>query len=309
LGLTCSIGTLNSQPIGLALRSFLYRPSEIIQFSKIADEANVEAIFFPDIPRLYDSLTLSSYAFASTKKIRIGSGVLRPLEHGLVELTRTVATLQFVSDNRFILGVGTGNPGQNPHETIEKMLDMVRELRLSLQNVSPDIVPPTYVATLRVGIARRVIQIADGLILNFCSPQYCSKIVSGLRSETELNKKRIACYVKIFYSKKIETARRLLIEEFANYDQIPTYHKMFERDDIAKDIAQAKANIEMIVQSGRLPSSLLSISLVNPSSDELKGIVQKFRDGGVDLPVIYPYFSPDTETSFKREIMSSIVSM
>ena len=43
----------------------------------------------------------------------------------------------------------------------------------------------------------------------------------------------------LFQSQKV--AQRMMIQEFAMYDSMLQYHKMFERDGVAGDIAQSTA--------------------------------------------------------------------
>ncbi len=289
----------------LALRSTLYRPNEIIEFAKIADEATeFKALFFPDVQG-YDSFKLCALASGVTKRIKIGSGVIRLLEHGPAELLRSIGTLQFISSDRFILGVGTGNPGQKPIETIEKMLVMLDETRESFGGKYPNSkIPEIYVGALRRGIASRVIGKVDGLILNFCSPEYASNFVASLKTVNSLEGKTVACYIKVFYSREEKIAERLLVDEFASYNKMPSYHKMFERDGVASDIARAQSE-----KSGQIPESMLRTSLANPSSNELDVLVQEFREGGVNLPCIYPYFQTDEDSAFKRQTIKSIVGV
>jgi hypothetical protein len=299
---------LSNKPIAIALRSSLYRPNEIRDLAKIADDSGVEALFFPDISGGVDAMNLCSFASGATNGIKLASGVIRPLEYSARDLIRGVAAVQFVSNNRFILGVGTGHPGPKPRETIENMVRMLEEVRSTFKKNNATM-PETYFATLRYGIAKQVLNAADGLILNFCSPSYCSKLIGRLRSDASVEKKRIACYIKIFYSKEDASARRLLVDEFVNYDRIPSYHKMFDVDGVARDIESAKANIESIAAGEEIPESLLRISLANPSPSALLSLIQKFQQAGINLPVVYPYFGLNEDGAFKREIVSSIAKL
>lgn len=300
---------MNRKPTALSLRSTLYRPNEIVDFAQIAEDGGFAHLFFPDIPQGYDSLVLSASASAATKRIRLGPGVMRPLEHDQSKLARMVATLQFLSANRFVLGIGTGNAGTNPGDTVDRMLAMVNGLKMELTNKFANVEPPLiYVGALRQGIAKRVIGTVDGLILNFCSPEYASRLVTGLSSKISLHDKIVACYIKIFYAKREGSAKRLLIEEFANYDRMPNYHKMFQQDGISDDVAKARSDIENIVASGEVPKSLLGVSLVNPSPAELHDLIQRFRESGVNLPCVYPYFALDEDSSFKQETIRSVGS-
>jgi Luciferase-like monooxygenase len=306
--------TLN-QRVAIALRSTLYRPEEIPTFAKLADEADqVSTILFPDIWAGLDSIELSAAALAVTKRVKAGPGVLRPLEHDPNTLARRVGTIQHLSKNRFVLGVGTGKPVQNPSETITRMLKMVDEVKNAVPAAFKDrgvSSPDVFVAALRVGIAKRAIHHSDGLILNFCSPEYAGNLVKNLRSSVgsaRIDSKTLVCYLKIFYSKDEKRAKRLLIEEFANYDANPQYHDMFVKDGVADDIRSASRSLSS-KGSPEIPESLYKISLANPSVEQLQQLVSKFRTAGINLPCVYPYFALDDETSFKLNVIKQIMKI
>ena len=304
-----------NQGLALALRSTLYGPEEILAFAKLTDESEqVSTIFFPDIWAGLDSIELSAAALAVTKRVQAGSGVLRPLEHDINALVRRIGTVQYLSKDRFVLGVGTGKPVVNPRETITRMLRMIDEVKKAIpaesqgRTVSP---PEVFVAALRLGIAKRAIRHANGLILNFCSAEYASNLVKNLRlaiGSGVIDSRTLVCYIKIFFSKNEDMAKRLLIEEFANYDANPQYHDMFVHDGVADDIRSASRNLSS-KRSLEIPDSLYKISLANPSVEQLQKLVNKFRTAGINLPCVYPYFSPHDETSFKTDVMKQILEI
>jgi len=99
-----------------------------------------------------------------------------------------------------------------------------------------------------------------------------------------------------------------LIEEFANYDANPQYHDMFVHDGVADDIRSASRSLSS-KRSLEIPDSLYEISLANPSVEQLQKLVNKFRTAGINLPCVYPYFSPHDETSFKTDVMKQILEI
>jgi Luciferase-like monooxygenase len=299
----------NLREIALALRSELYNPNEIVEFSKLADAAkNISHVFFPDIPNGQESLELSTACLVQTKRIKIGSGVLRLSEHDPRVFSRRVSTVQWLSGNRFVLGIGTGSPGTNPGQTIQKMFSTLENTKKSFPakfNNQLIAFPEVFVAALKAGIAIKSIERADGLILNFCSPSYCERLVARL-TNTRQNAKKIVCYVKIFYSEKDSIAERLLVEEFVKYDRLPHYHAMFERDDVSQSIASVREDISK--GSITIPEKLKKISLPNPSIAELSDLVERFRNSGINLPCIYPYFRIDESSAFKSDVIKKIAN-
>ncbi len=118
----------------------------------------------------------------------------------------------------------------------------------------------------------------------------------------------VSCYLKIFYSRNVNTAKRMLVEELASYDQIPSYHRMFELAGVAEEIARAKSALGSSVDV-LLDGKLLEISPANPTMEQLAAYVSQFREAGVDLPCLYPYFESNEDESFKMSKVEKLVEL
>lgn len=300
---------MSSEKIGFALRPGVFSPQEIKETAVALDLIEeVSSIFVPDGRSGYESLETVSSILALTKRVRAGSGVIRLLEHDPMLLTRRVQTLQALSSNRFILGVGTGSPGPQPGESIRAMLERLDELKKGFQVFPQGVEPPeTYVAALKLGIAKRAASKAYSLLLNFCSPRHASGLVEAVKAQGETGLE-FACYLKVFFSSQNdEAAQRLMVQEFLNYDSAPQYHRMFVQDRTAEAISSFNESDEWKSGPLDLPKDLLRVSLANPHGDELLRYVKSFRQAGVTLPVIYPYFPSGESTTFKLETMKTIL--
>jgi alkanesulfonate monooxygenase SsuD/methylene tetrahydromethanopterin reductase-like flavin-dependent oxidoreductase (luciferase family) len=300
---------LSSEKIGFALRPGVFSPQEIKETAVVLDTIDkVSHIFIPDGRAGYESLEITSGILNLTKRVHAGSGVIRLLEHDPLLLTRRVQTLQALSSNRFILGTGTGSPGAQPGKSVTAMLQRLDELKKGFQGFPQGVKPPeTYVATLKLGIAKRAAGKADGLLLNFCSPRHAASLIEGVKSHGSEGMD-FACYLKIFYSSQSdEAAQRLMLQEFLNYNSAPQYHEMFIQDGTAKAISSLKDNEGRNSGPVDVPKELLRVSLANPRSDELVQYVKAFRQVGVTLPVVYPYFPNGEASGFKTRTVSEIL--
>ena len=295
--------------IGFALRPGVFSPQEIRETAVVLELSDrVSRIFVPDMRIGYESLEIASSILALTKRVHSGSGVIRLLEHDPQLLTRRVQTLQALSSNRLVLGVGTGSPGPQPGKTVSAMLQRLEDLKKVFGGFPQGVKPPEiYIAALKLGIAKRAASKANGLLLNFCSPQHASKLVEAARV-ARVEGIDFACYLKIFYSSQgLESAQRLMLEEFLNYDSTPQYHELFVQDGTAEAISTFKENEGWKSGHVDVPKELLRVSLANPRSDELVQYVKSFRQAGVALPVVYPYFPNDEDPRFKLETVKRMV--
>jgi probable F420-dependent oxidoreductase len=90
---------------------------QIRQFAQKAEELGFDSLFATDhlltASRFYrvswtEPLTTLSFAAAVTERVRLGTSILVLPTHNPVVLAKEVATLQDLSDDRYIYGVGTG---------------------------------------------------------------------------------------------------------------------------------------------------------------------------------------------------------
>lgn len=286
--------------IGIAFRSTIIPPSQIVKFAKVVDQSAFTHIFVNEISPLLDCLDVCSAALGVTKGITVGSGVIRLLEHDENLLLRRLQTLQEFSNNRFALGVGTGSVTQNVEQTIELLLTRLKSLK---SKFALGQFPSSFIATLKTGIVRKVAGHSDGILLNFCLPEYARKVLDEYRKAA--GKAEFACYLKVFFSESELKAKQLFVEEFEKYSKIPTYRKMFEAEGIIDEIQTARQGL---VSGKHLPYPLLRVSLVNPLNDELKDYISTFRDAGITLPCVYPYFASEDSFDFRMEKIRSIIS-
>jgi len=274
-------------------------------------DKRVSRIFVPEGRTSYESVEIASSILGRTKRVSAGNGVIRLLEHDPALLTRRVQTIQAYSENRFFLGVGTGSPGPQPGKTVHSMLERIDELKQGFESFPQGVeAPDIFVATLKGTIAARSASKADGLLLNFCSPQHAANLIDSLDA-SERSNLELAAYLKIFYSsKKDGTAQRLMLQEFLNYDSTPQYHAMFIQDGTAKEIQELREREDWKYGKTEMPKELLKVSLANPDKDQLSTYVQSFRKAGITLPVLYPYFPDEERPEFKvntvKQILDSI---
>ena len=177
------------------------------------------------------------------------------------------------------------------------MLERIGELKQGFESFPPGVEPPeVFVATLKQTIAARSASKVDGLLLNFCSAQHAANMTESI-GISQKERPELAIYLKIFYSSKNhESAQRLMLQEFLNYDSIPQYHTMFTQDGTAKAIQSLREREDWKHGKIEMPHDLLRVSLANPDRDQFSEYVQSFRRSGISLPVVYPYF-PDGEKS------------
>jgi luciferase-like monooxygenase len=277
---------------GFALRSSVFHPSLVPELAPLFEREGVDSIWFPDVGQSFDALDLCALALASTKRLRVGTGVVRAGEQEPARLAIRARTLGESSGGRFVLGLGAGM-ARGP-AAVRQVVELAEGFRAAYGKGAP----PVFFAALRGGMLRAALSSADGAILNFCPPSHVERILPRASPKGFT----VACYVKLFFSQAGEAqARRMLVEEVATYDRYPGYHRMFEEAGLAGLIAGLRPGTR------ELPAPLQDIALANPSVPEVEGLLQRFVRAGVDLPVIYPYVSGDRE--YQVEVARRLASV
>ena len=88
----------------------LWAPEHVVLVEEYASQYPYSSGRFPGPPEIpiADPFTTLAYAAACTATIRLGTGVCLVPEHNPLVLAKTAATLDRLSDGRFILGAGVG---------------------------------------------------------------------------------------------------------------------------------------------------------------------------------------------------------
>jgi alkanesulfonate monooxygenase SsuD/methylene tetrahydromethanopterin reductase-like flavin-dependent oxidoreductase (luciferase family) len=204
-----------------------------------------DRLLHKDLPIL-DALSVMAYAIARTSKMKIGSSIVMFPLRNLSSFTKTIASLDFLSSGRIILGLGLGN---NPREyetagipmakrvkRFNEGLEVMKELwsgetvnnesefwKILEGKMMPPTVqkphPPIWLGGSNDNVARRVVRSADGWIGgSFASAPVYGEIVNKIRghaSESGRDPKTIdlAKLIHIHSSPDAEKSKKFLAEK------------------------------------------------------------------------------------------------
>src|SRR5579864_5695975 len=163
----------------------------VVELARVADRLGYDTLWVPETWG-FDAVTILAVLAASTERIRIASGVLNVYSRSAALIAQTAASLQHLSRNRFILGLGTSGPivvegwhgvaFRNPIMRTREYVEVIR-LALSAQTVDfagqtmqlsrfrllnpPNAMPPIYIASLGPRNVRLTGEVADGWLPTF----------------------------------------------------------------------------------------------------------------------------------------------
>jgi alkanesulfonate monooxygenase SsuD/methylene tetrahydromethanopterin reductase-like flavin-dependent oxidoreductase (luciferase family) len=204
---------------------------QVIRAAAREAEAAGYTSFWVNYPGSVDGLAALALAAAETRRIALGVGVIPLHTHGPDRIVADVRANALPLD-RLLLGVGSPNPA-----SLARVRAGVAALRAAL---------PTrlYVAALGPRMCRLAGEVADGVLLNWLTPEHARTSATWVRAGAEAARHpapRLAAYVRVAVG--ASSAARLEAEG-ARYDVIPAYAAHFARmgaPPVATGVAAATA--------------------------------------------------------------------
>jgi alkanesulfonate monooxygenase SsuD/methylene tetrahydromethanopterin reductase-like flavin-dependent oxidoreductase (luciferase family) len=189
---------------------------EIIRATARETEALGYTSFWVNHPGQVDGLAALALAAAETRRVDLGVGVIPLHTRGPASIVQGVQD-QGLSPGRLLLGVGSPNPG-----SLARVREGVAHLRQSLAT-------RVIVAALGPKMCRLAGEVADGVLLNWLTPEYARTSADLVREGAASAGRRapvIYAYVRLALG---AAAQDRLRDEAARYAGIPAYAANFAR--------------------------------------------------------------------------------
>jgi alkanesulfonate monooxygenase SsuD/methylene tetrahydromethanopterin reductase-like flavin-dependent oxidoreductase (luciferase family) len=269
-----AVGELR-QPTGTA---FTVRDLPWLDVATIAREGEslgYEAVFLPETGTRDTLATLAALS-AETSTLRLGTGVI-PMGARTAHLAAlAAATVHERSEGRLVLGVGTGGSKPGALDRLRAYVAEIRELLGASPLPMSDPVP-VWIAALGPKATRLAGEIADGVILNWCTPQRVAEAREAIGAAAgdagrDPDAVTISVYVRAAFSDRADEALLAAAAEYASY---PSYARQFEAMGVEPS---AEAVVDAIC--------------LRDDPESAKERLDAYRRAGADLPVVYPVLAP-----------------
>jgi alkanesulfonate monooxygenase SsuD/methylene tetrahydromethanopterin reductase-like flavin-dependent oxidoreductase (luciferase family) len=200
------------------------------------------------------------------------------MHHRLV-LPLLASTLHELSEGRFSLGIGVSHPEQTaafgvefPSRQIDYMRGWVRDLKArSAGGTAYGGGWPVLIAALGPHMVTLGAEEADGLILNWLTPEHAASSVEHIRATARGSSPRSALYLRLM-------SAQVSHGDAVRYDAMANYHRNF--------VAQGLATPEDIVARTTLPRDDLGTA---------RARLDEYRAAGLDTICIYPMSFDDED--------------
>ena len=270
------------QPTGTAftIRDPLPWP-DVAAIAREGESLGYAAVLLPEIGARDTVATLMGLA-GETSTLLLGTGVIPMAARTSKLAAMAAATVQERSGGRHLLGVGTG--GSAPG-ALDRLRTYVEEIRALIGGSAPGAAlrlplpapVPIWIAALGPRATRLAGEIADGVILNWCTPDRVAEARDAIRSAaTEAGRDpdsvTISVYVRAAFSDRADEALLGAAAEYASY---PAYARQFEAMGVEPS-----------------PGAVVDAVCLRGDRDAARERLDAYRRAGADLPVVYPALAP-----------------
>jgi len=260
-------------------------------------------------------LVLSAYG-AATSRIGLGNGVVPIYPRHPVAMAQAALTLNELTANRFRLGIGVSHAasmqdmlGLRIVEPLAAMREYVAVLRGALGEGSDftgrhyrarwamavparPAAPPIYLAALSTKMLELAGEIADGVILWLCPPEYVETVAvpaitrGRRRANRPLDGFQIVAAVPLAITDDRAAALSAFRTELVRYASLPFYRAMLET-------AGLHAELTAFDRDGVVPAAMAEALGGLGSAEAARDYVEAYRRAGTTLPAIRPITFPD----------------
>jgi 5,10-methylenetetrahydromethanopterin reductase len=297
--IACSLGSLLSV-------------EQVIQCTKMISESKIDSIWIPETWGM-ENFSMLGAVTNITKTQKIGSSIINIYSRSPSTITMGAATTDILSNGRLILGLGTSSVpivedfhGEKFENPVQRMREYVEIIRLSLtkkqinysgkifklKNFTLLIEPkrqsiPIYLAAINQKMVNLAWELGDGVIFYLRPLDEMKRTISKMQSKRKID---VACQIITCISNDSENAIQRAKKTLAFYISVGKVYREFlakngfenEVNNIFKEFRKSgfKSNHELI------PDYMLNSLCISGSPEEAKLQLEKFRNTGIDLPII-----------------------
>jgi len=285
---------------------------------RLAESLGYESVYTTHIAQR-DSLTVLTRYATVTEKVRLGTGVLPIFSRTPASCAQTAATIDEISGGRFVLGLGVSHKVtvENWFDSkISKPVTQMREYaaicraildgepppegeffnsKFAFMGYPPRPEVPIYIAALSPNMLQLAGEIAEGVMLWLCNPDYIRETVvpevakGRERAGKSLEGFDIVAAVPTAVTEDVDAARDAFRKDLIPYASLPFYRAMLERSGFPQDLAAFDAGMA----AGDVPKALTGLSddlLASlagiGSGEDARAKVTEYADAGATSPCI-----------------------
>ncbi|HZT10266.1 MAG TPA: LLM class flavin-dependent oxidoreductase [Actinomycetota bacterium] len=289
--------------------------------ARIGESLGYRAMFMPEVGSR-DVLAALTGIAGETAELLLGSGVLPLPGRSPQLLAQAGATVQDRSNGRLILGIGAGPAARGALDRLRATVAMLRDafagetattpegepFRLALVPASP---PPIWIAALGPRAMRLAGAVADGVLLNWCTPERVARARVELdegaaaagREPAEVS---VGVYVRACVHADAEAASLAVRAAAAQYASYPAYARQFARMGLGEEAGRA-AEAHAAARPADVPEHFVRAVAALGDPAAARARLEEYRSAGADLVVVYPVIVPGS--ALARSALTTLESL
>jgi F420-dependent oxidoreductase-like protein len=297
---------------------------------RLAEELGYEAVYVTHINGR-ESLTVLAHYAAHTDRIRLGTGVVPIYTRTPATMAQTAATIDELSGGRLVLGLGVshrpvveGWHGQTIDKPGTEMREYLAIVRAILAGEEPPAggkwqtgfrlgMParadlPIYVAALSPRMLQTAGEIADGVILWLCNPNYIRDVVvpevAKGREKTgkPLDGFDVVAAVPSAVTDDPAVAWASMRKDLLPYFGLPFYRAMLDRSGFGDDIAafdEAAGRGDGDGMRAAISEDFLRVLTAVGDATAVREGIERYREAGPTSPCVGPIARTDFEATLR----------
>ena len=308
---------------------------DVLVCARMADQKrNVHSLWVPESWGRESFSTLGALS-QITRKVRLGTSIVSIYARTPATVAMAATTLDMLSDNRTIIGLGTSTAAivENWHglkfnRPVSRMKEYIECLRLmtsgekvnyngqffKINNFKILHPPqrrqiPIFMAAINKKMVSLASKLADGTLLYLRPLEELKETSAQLRQATRGRSFEIACsFICALSNKDPEKARERAAKTLAFYVTVGKYYRNFLSENGFKD--EVEQIIEGYSKDGAddaakfVSDKMLNSLVICGSSEECRKSLVRFLSTGITLPIMQLNPVENSETSI-REMLST----
>jgi probable F420-dependent oxidoreductase len=305
--------------IGLRLREERLTMPQLIELARLIEGRGYESIWVPEGSGKEAFSQLTAYALA-TQHVQLGTGIATIFTRTPSLLAMTAGTLDLISGQRAILGLGIGHKEgiEQGHGVVfdkplrrmreyagivravlrgekipETSLAAVKRFRLEFTPARPTL--PIYIAALGPRMCQLAGEIADGVLMNWATTDYVKEAIANVRlgatrAGRQPEEVDIACYIRAAAGADETTIRQAIARETVRYISLDFYRQMFNQSGFAQETAAVMKALPHGVDAAaeQISDRMLEAVAIFGNRESCRQRLEAYRALGVTHPVVAP---------------------
>ncbi len=321
--------------LGVRLRDSHLTIQDMRDLAQLAEGHGYDSIWLPESQGREAITELTSLVLA-TERIRVGTGIVPVFARLPTVAAAAMSTAAELAPGRVILGLGIGHkaavenghgihfarPFQQTREFTTIARRLLREGTVSyagdIYNITryqldatPSEPVPVFLAALRPQMLQLAGAIADGVLMNWPTPEYILQAIEHIRQGAEaagrqLNDIHIASYLRTCVTDTPDMVEQACRVQIARYGSMPYYQHYFGAIGFAAEaetIAQAWSRGDAEAAQAAVTLPMIRAVTIYGTAEECRQRLQTYREAGLHLPIIAPFpIGEPIQATFTRTI-------